>query len=370
MGRSTAAAAIALALVLTFTGTAAASPPIITYTIDGIAGTNGWYRGSTHGDNVILHWDVSNENMTDCQFAITVPGPTTGTTKTCSATNGPPSSPLTTTAKVFLKIDATPPTGLRPSFSRKPDYHGWYNHPVAIRWSGTDATSGIAGCSSVTYHGPDSGAATASGTCTDKAGNRATAPTHLAYDATPPVLGNVSEQSTAAADVLGWTSSSTSDRIVIRRKIRGHKASTTVFDGVADTFADKTIRPGNEYLYSVRSIDQAGNASSVASIAGPPKILTLQKTSYVVHAAANPILRWGRVRGATYYNVQLFRGSKRIFSAWPTMHQTGIPATWTWSGHRFRLTPGQYRWYVWAGLGARKLARYRLAGSERFVVPR
>ncbi len=366
MGRSSTAGLVCLAFVLVFTATASAATPTISYTIDGIAGTNGWYRGSSHGDNVILHWSAPDATSSNCLTAITVPGPTAGTKETCTAMN----ASGTSTATLVIKIDATPPTGLRPSFSRKPDYHGWYNHPVAIRWSGTDATSGIAGCSSVTYHGPDSGAATASGTCTDKAGNRATAPIHLAYDATPPVLGNVSEQSTAAADVLGWTSSSTSDRIVIQRKIRGHKASTTVFDGVADTFADKTIRPGNEYLYSVRSIDQAGNASSVTSIAGPPKILTLHKTSYVVHAAANPILRWGRVRGATYYNLQLFRGSKRIFSAWPTMHQTGIPASWTWSGHRFRLTPGQYRWYVWAGLGARKLARYRLAGSERFVVPR
>ena len=367
MGRSTTAGLVCLTFVLMFTATASAATPSISYTIDGTAGTNGWYRGSTHGDNVVLHWSVSlNATSTNCLAAITIPGPTTGTTQMCWAQN----AAGRTTATLGIKIDATPPTGLSAKFSRQPDFHGWYNHPVTLRWSGTDATSGIAGCSSATYHGPDSGAATATGTCTDKAGNSATAPVHLAYDATPPVLGNVTEQSTAASDVLGWTSSSTSDRVVIRRKIRAHKASTTVFDGVADTFADKTIRPGNEYLYSVHSVDQAGNPSSVASIAGPPKILTLHKTSYVVHAAANPILRWGRVRGATYYNVQLFRGSKRIFSAWPTMHQTGIPTSWTWSGHRFRLTPGQYRWYVWAGLGARKLARYRLAGSERFVVPR
>jgi hypothetical protein len=68
--------------------------------------------------------------------------------------------------------------------------------------------------------------------------------------------------------------------------------------------------------------------------------------------------------------VQLYRGSKRIYAAWPTMHQLGLPATWKWSGHLFRLTPGRYRWYVWAGFGPRKSARYRIVGSARFVIPR
>ena len=67
---------------------------------------------------------------------------------------------------------------------------------------------------------------------------------------------------------------------------------------------------------------------------------------------------------------ELFRGSKRIYSAWPTMHQVGLPPGWRWSGRHYSLRPAQYRWYVWAGFGARRLARYRLVGSARFAVPR
>lgn len=59
MTRSTAAAALGLALFLILAASAAASTPTISYSIDGIPGTNGWYRGSTHGDNVIVHWSVS-----------------------------------------------------------------------------------------------------------------------------------------------------------------------------------------------------------------------------------------------------------------------------------------------------------------------
>jgi hypothetical protein len=362
------AAAVGLTLFLLFATPASASPPSIAYSIDGIVGTNGWYRGSTHGQNIVLHWSVSlNATSTDCLAAVTIPGPTAGTTSTCWAEN---SDGRTTAVTRGIKIDATPPTGLTATFSRRPDHHGWYNHPVEVRWSGKDSMSGIAGCSAVTYRGPDSSAAMVNGGCTDRAGNPATRPIELAYDATAPTLHQVTEQSTAGSDVLSWSSTSPSDLVRIRRRVRGHKARTTVYFGGGGSFADTTIHHGQEYLYTVRSVDEAGNASKADSVDGPPKILTLQKTPFVVHAAPSPILRWGRVRGASYYNVQLFRGSKRIYSVWPTMRQVGLAPTWRWSGRAYELTPGQYRWFVWAGFGSRKLARYRLVGSARFAIPR
>ncbi len=362
------AAAVGTALFLTFAASASASPPSITYSIDGIVGTNGWYRGSSHGDNVILHWSVSlTATSTNCLGAVVIPGPTAGTTSTCWAEN---SDGRTTAVTRVIKIDATPPTGLTAHFSRPPDHHGWYNHPVGVRWKGTDALSGIASCSSSTYRGPDSPTATVTGGCTDRAGNPTVRSTHIAYDATAPTLNHVTEESTAASDVLSWSSTSPADLVRIRRKVRGHKARTTVFHGGGTTFADDGIRPGEEYLYTVRSIDEAGNTSKAVTIAAPPKILTLQKTPYVVHAAPSPILRWGRVRGADYYNVQLFRGTRRIYSVWPTGHQVGLPPEWKWSNRTYRLAAGRYRWYVWAGLGPRKLAQYRLVGSARFAVLR
>lgn len=368
MTRSTAAAALGLALFLILAATAAASTPTISYSIDGISGTNGWYRGSTHGNNVVVHWSVSlDATSTNCLAAITVPGPSSGTTRTCWAQNA---DGRATAVTRLIKIDGTPPTGIAGRLSRGPDFHGWYNHPVTVRWTGADATSGIAACTSRTYRGPDTGAAVVIGGCTDRAGNSGGSQVHLAYDATPPSLRKVTEQSTAAANILSWTSTSASDRIVVRRAVRGRKGQKRVFDGSASGFTDSTIHPAVQYLYSVQSFDQAGNASRVVSVIGRLKILTLQKRPYVPIAAPNPTLRWRRVGGAAYYNVQLFRGSRRIFAAWPTMHQVGLQATWKWSGHRFRLSPGQYRWYVWAGFGPRRLARYHAVGSGRFMLPR
>jgi hypothetical protein len=156
----------------------------------------------------------------------------------------------------------------------------------------------------------------------------------------------------------------------VRRAVRGKKAHKTVFNGSGGGFTDRKIRPGAQYVYSVQSFDQAGNASRAVSLTAPLKILRLQKTPFVPIVAPNPVLRWRRIGGAAYYNVQLFRGSRRIYAAWPTMHQVGLQTTWKWSGHRFRLSPGRYRWYVWAGFGPRRSAQYRIVGSARFVVPR
>jgi hypothetical protein len=368
MRRITAAALLGLAFSLTLVASASASAPTISYSIDGIPGTNGWYRGSSHGDNVVVHWSVSvDTTATNCLAAVTVAGPTTGATKTCWAESA---GGRTTAVTRPIRIDAIPPTRVSVRLSRSPDFHGWYNHPVTIHWNGADATSGIASCTSGTYRGPDTGASKINGGCTDRAGNSAGYQVHLAYDATPPVIRRVSAASTTASVVLTWISSSPSDRIRVQRSIRGRKTKSTIFRGTAAAFTDKTIHPGTQYVYSVRAYDQAGNASKVVSIGALTKILTLRKSSYVPRAAPNPILRWGRVRGASYYNVQLFHGSKRIYSAWPTMPQIGLHSPLTWSGHRFWLTPGSYRWYVWAGFGPRKLAHYQALGNARFKLPR
>ena len=61
----TALIAIVLGGLLIVVPTAAGSGSdgvVITPTIDGIAGANGWYRGSSHGNNVVLHWTVTDPN--------------------------------------------------------------------------------------------------------------------------------------------------------------------------------------------------------------------------------------------------------------------------------------------------------------------
>jgi hypothetical protein len=105
-----------------------------------------------------------------------------------------------TTASLPFKYDATAPTATAAA-SRGPDTNGWYNHPLTVNVAGADATAGIAGCSSPEYSGPDSASATASGSCTDLAGNIATASLALKYDSAPPIAKATASR---AADANGW----------------------------------------------------------------------------------------------------------------------------------------------------------------------
>jgi hypothetical protein len=348
----------------------------VSHPTDGIVGTNGWYRGSTGGNYVVVHWVISDPNhvvvsTSGCEYAVQINGPTTGRTLTCTYTTSGGDSVDTS---FTWKIDANPPTGVAASLSRGPDFNGWYNHPLGITWHGGDATSGIASCSAVAYGGPDRTAAPIRGGCTDRAGNTTVAPVSINYDATAPVLSKLAVTSKARSDLLRWKSSSPSDTVVIQRWARGNKQPAAgrgiVFRGTGETFTDTKIRSSVEYTYAAQSFDQAGNASGKVSVKAFPKVLTLGKTPYTPRAAPNPILRWNRSRGATYYHVQLFRGSKRILAAWPPSRQLGLPSAWKWSGHRYRLAPGRYRWYVWAGIGKRSFARYRTIGSAQFIIPR
>jgi hypothetical protein len=372
LGLMTAATVVLLSFGLT--GAGAVALPSASYTITGIAGTNGWYRGSPSGNFVRVHWSVSDpDNQIDhtsgCEAVVNVPGPTTGTQRICTIylITGPP--PISFPTSV-IKIDREPPTGVAASLSRAPDFNGWFNHPVGVSWHGGDATSGIASCSAVTYSGPDKASAPIGGSCTDKAGNSASAPVSINYDATAPVLSKVSVASRTGSDLVRWTSSSPSDTAVVERRARGAKQQAAVYRGPSTGFVDKGIRSNLEYRYSVQTIDQAGNASAKISVAALPKVLTLRKLPYVPRVAPKPILRWAQKRGAAYYHVQLFRGSKRHLASWPAAHQLGQPTVWRWSGHRYRLAPGRYRWYVWEGLGARSFARYRTIGSAQFIVPK
>jgi hypothetical protein len=364
--------AFALSMFVLTTSASAVTLPTASYTIWGTTGTNGWYRGSAQGNYVLVSWTLYDPDhliLQGCPTPVPVYGPSAGTSSTCTVTlvgGGPP----ITFPTAPIKIDREPPTGVVATRSRGSDFNGWYNHPVGIGWRGNDATSGIASCSAVTYSGPDGASAPIAGGCTDKAGNSASAPVSINYDATAPLLSKVSVTSRAGSDLVHWKSSSPADTAVVQRSARGTKQQPVVYRGSGTAFTDKRIRSDLEYTYSVQSIDQAGNASAKVSVAGLPKVLTLRKLPYVPRVAPKPILRWAHKRGAAYYHVQLFRGSKRIFASWPLTHHLGLPGVWRWSGHRYRLAPGRYRWYVWEGLGPRSFARYRTIGSAQFIVPK
>ena len=325
-----------------------AADTAITYSVSGIVGTNGWFRGSAGGNYVVVHWTVNIptdqiESSSGCEVGgVRVDGPTAGTTKTCTVTLIGGSQPSTTTSPV--KIDNQPPTSLSAGAVRPPDANGWYNHSVAINWTGTDATSGLAACTSLTYSGPDSGAAGVSGGCTDVAGNSSSTSFGFQYDATPPQLSSISVQSTDGANIVHWKSSSPNDVAAISRVARGSRSELSLFSGAGADFVDKKVQDGVEYRYNVRTVDQAGNSSQIRTVLGLPKVVSLGKIAYTPRTAAQPILSWPARRGASYYHVQLFRNGKRILAAWPLKTELALRTHWRWAagstGWPRRSTPG------------------------------
>jgi len=175
----------------------AANAAPISVTCNGGGCSPDWYKASV---TVAFAWDPAGVTNTQSCDTNTVTSDTANWSRTCIVTY---SNSSQSQLGVTIKKDATPPTVTGGSPSRGPDSNGWYNHPVGINFNGSDATSGLAGCNSTTYGGPDSASASFSGTCTDNAGN-VSAPASfgpIKYDATPP---SVSVALSRGPDSGGW----------------------------------------------------------------------------------------------------------------------------------------------------------------------
>ena len=371
-GRRRTCWARAAALAAVVAGALALAPQGLALTIDetvnGSLGDNGWYT-----TDVTVSFDVSDPTgvaaSTGCE-GVTLTEETSGTTLTCLATtNGPPQ--VTKSASVTVKIDKTPPQLDDPRPERQPDVRRWYNHPVDVSFAATDAMSGLASCDSATYAGPDNANASLSGACRDNAGNVATASFFLRYDATPPELQNAVAVGAKGMVRLRWSASERIATTVVKRAARLAKRQRQIYRGSRARFADRRVRPGLEYLYVVRSFDLAGNASAPVMVRALPTVLSVRKTPYVPRVSGAPLLTWIAAPNASYYHVQLFQNGKRIYAAWPSQPRAALKTKWSWQGQAYRLEPGKkYRWFAWAGVGARSDARFERIGRGEFRVMR
>jgi hypothetical protein len=349
-------ACVVIAALLVAPG-ANGAPPEINVTISGSLGLNGWYRS-----NVTVNWQVQGaSNSTGCD-ARTLTADTPGTKITCWAEfNGDE-----TTKSVTIKLDKTAPTAIGAA-ERTPNASGWYTAPVTVSFSGTDATSGIAGCSSARYGGPDNATASVAGSCSDVAGNVTVAAFPFKYDATPPILTAVTKKLGKRMAQIAWRPS-TDVRLVeiVRAPGRNGEGQTVVYRGTATTYRDAGLIVGRKYQYRVIGLDEAENRDEhTIEITATGALLSPAPGTQVTNP---PQLVWTAVRGASYYNVQLMRGRK-VLSAWPVRTRLQLRRTWRYNGRRYRLRPGVYRWYVWPGYGRISAARYgRLLGGSTFVV--
>ena len=267
-------------------------------------------------------------------------------------------------ASVPVHYDATPPTITSGLPTRPPDHNGWYTHPVSFAFNGTDATSGVSGCTNTTYAGPSSASASVVGSCVDRAGNVARMAVPLHYDSTGPSLavstgtgdGFVGLEWKTGADVAPLASIE-----VTRKPGRRGPDSSVVYRGKAGDFRDVHVGNRKRYRYTITATDQAGNESTrVIGITAGPHLISPADGARV---GTPPLLTWTSVRRATYYNVQLFR-DKKVMSTWPDGTSLQLKRRWRFAGHHYKLAPGRYKWFVWPGYGERSAGHYgRVIGS-------
>jgi hypothetical protein len=270
---------------------------------------------------------------------------------------------------IILRIDKTAPT-VAGAAARPADYEGWFNHPVTVSFAGSDATSGVASCSSATYAGPDGAGVRVSGTCQDVAGNVGSESVSLNYDATPPPAPSVDALPGNHKVDLRWSTSPDSQAEVVRHD--GEAAPVVLYRGPGGSFTDRGLKNQRRYRYSISLIDQAGNRSASLTSAVPTSgKLLLPARGERVKIVRVPLLVWKRVRRASYYNVQIFRGRTKVLSTWPRQPRLQLKRRWRFGGRSYRLVPGKYCWYVWPGYGKRSKRDYgKRLGRSCFRVVR
>lgn len=277
----------------------------------------------------------------------------------------------TTTGTVTLRIDLTPPviTGATPS--RPPDANVWWNQPVGFAFAGNDSLSQIASCDTVTYSGPGGPGAVVTGGCHDAAGNYGVASYPLDYDSTPPALTKVTATPESRSATISWDASPDAVRARVTRLVGAQaSAQTVVYSGTGDRFTDSGISNGKTYAYTVTVYDPADNSSS-RTVHAKPEISLGLKPRRNARLERPPRLRWPALKGADYYNVQLYRGKQKLLTVWPTGPHLRLRRVMRVHGVTIRLRPARYRWYVWPGYGSRAAHRYgSFIGQSSFALTR
>lgn len=190
----------------------------------------------------------------------------------------------------------------------------------------------------------------------------------------PPDITSLVAKAGPAKVTLSWSKPAVSDFdhvVVTRTEGLVGAEPIQIYDGSGTSLVDRGLRNDVQYRYVVVSVDRNGNTSAGVAVVAVPKRILLVAPLDGARVAKPPLLRWIATKGADYYNVQLFRGTRKILTVWPLKSQFALHRTWKFGGRKITLTPGMYHWYVWPGFGALAAVRYgNMLGSSSFAVTR
>ena len=206
------------------------------------------------------------------------------------------------------------------------------------------------------------------GSCTDVAGNVSSAAFPLNYDSTRPAAPDVEVIPGDNLVRFDWSLPRGAVAVEVARVLSGE--DEVVYAGQRSEVVDRGLKNGVRHRYRVTAVDRAGNRAS-ASESAVPTTADLLTPAPGEHVSEPPLLAWKQVEKARYYNVQLYRGGRKVLTQWPRSTRLQLQRRWRFAGQRRRLRAGRYTWYVWPGLGKRVERRYaRSLGSSTFTVTR
>jgi hypothetical protein len=252
--------------------------------------------------------------------------------------------------------------------------------PAAVAYDDPTASDAVDGPATVSCDPPSGdefplGSTTVTCTAADKAGNTDTAEFEVVVEdlSAPGPVASFGAKVVGKAVTLSWKlpSGDVKGTEITRLPGRNGAVSAVLYRGSARTYTDRAVVPGVPYRYRATSYDAAGNRSKSTVIAVIARSSALLAPADGQRLSSPPELRWAAVAGASYYNVQVYRHGRKVFTAWPKTPNLRLSSAWMFNKHREHLTRGAYAWYVWPGYGPLSLARYgELLGRSSFVIVR
>jgi len=258
------------------------SGPLITPSVAGTLGANGWYVSDVTVSWSVVDTESTINSQTGCD-PLTLTSDTAGATYTCSASSAGGNSSQSMT----IQRDTTAPT-IALASRTAPNSNSWNNSDVTVTWSCSDATSGVLAASmSQTLSGEGANQST-TGLCTDNAGNSASDPQHgIHIDKTSPVVA-VTGVTNGASYPLGSVPAAGCDTSDVLSGV-ATPATLAVSGGGSPPGANGT---GAFSATCSGATDQAGNAANPVSVTYTVNaiVLTLYQQVQAVHSSLTALL--------------------------------------------------------------------------------